>query len=85
MSFACAVHYASPRCSECRGFHVYHTVWTPSIGEELATTRERRNPHDRFSVAVVQQLAARRLLYATVSTLNVMSLGEGRALARELR
>ncbi len=48
--------------SAVRGFHVYHTVWTPSIGEELATTRERRNPHDRFSVAVVQQSAGRRLL-----------------------
>ncbi len=48
--------------SAVRGFHVYHTVWTPSIGKELATIQERRNLHDRFSVAVVQQPAGRRLL-----------------------
>ncbi len=45
--------------SAVRGFHVYLTVWTPSIEEELATTRERRNPHNRFSV---QQPAGLRLL-----------------------
>ncbi len=47
--------------SAVRGFHVYHTV-DAFHREELATTRERRNQHDRFSVAVVQQPAGRRLL-----------------------
>ncbi len=64
---ACRLHVLSIMpahivASAVRGFHVYYTVWTPSIGEELATTRERRYPHDRFSVAAVHQPVGRRLL-----------------------
>ena len=40
--------------SVVRGHHVYKDVWTPSIGEVLSTTKERRNGHDRFAVAVTQ-------------------------------
>ncbi len=61
-SHALSIMPAHVVASAVRGFHVYHTVWTPSIGEELATTHERRNPHDRFFVAVVQQPAGQPLL-----------------------
>ncbi len=86
--------------SAIRGFHVYHTVWTPSIGEELATTQQRRNPHDRFSVAVAQQPAGRRLLQyiahdefgggegaclRTPYSVRLQETWEGWALAREGR
>jgi len=35
-----------------RGFHVYKSLWTPEIGEELSTVRETSNTHDRFAVAI---------------------------------
>ncbi len=33
------------------GYHVYNTIWTPKIDEELRCRREPANPHDRFAVA----------------------------------
>ena len=27
-----------------RGFHVYQAIWTPTVGETLATQREHGNP-----------------------------------------
>ena len=39
-----------------RGFHVYQAIWTPTVGEALATQRERGNPEDSFAVAVMQHL-----------------------------
>ena len=35
-----------------RGFHVYKSLWTPEIGEELSTVRKTANTHDRFVVAI---------------------------------
>ena len=37
-----------------RGFHVYHTVWTPYIGEDLDCVRESGNSEDPFAVAVTK-------------------------------
>ena len=34
------------------GFHVYKSLWTPEIGEDLSTVRETSNTHDRFPVAI---------------------------------
>ena len=33
--------------------HVYKTVWTPCLGEELETGRELNNDHDRFAVTAI--------------------------------
>ena len=37
-----------------RGHHVYHTLWTPIIGEILPIKRELKNVYDRFAVAVLK-------------------------------
>uniref|UniRef100_A0A1X7UNS1 HIRAN domain-containing protein n=1 Tax=Amphimedon queenslandica TaxID=400682 RepID=A0A1X7UNS1_AMPQE len=36
------------------GHHVYKTVWTPVIGEELHTEVEDDNEHDKYAVAVMK-------------------------------
>ena len=33
--------------STVRGHHIYKTIWTPRIGEELAVIMEENNNHDR--------------------------------------
>ena len=35
-----------------RGLHVYQAIWTPTVGEALATLREHSNPADACAVAV---------------------------------
>ena len=35
-----------------RGYHVYHDIWTPVIGEELSTQQEHGNPEDLYAVAI---------------------------------
>lgn len=40
--------------STVRGFHVYHSVWTPFIGEQLNTTLEPNNIADKFAVAAIR-------------------------------
>ena len=32
-----------------RGFHVYQAIWTPTVGEALATQREHSNPEDAYA------------------------------------
>ena len=38
--------------SVVRGHHVYKSVWTPVIGEELYLEPEESNEHDKYAVAV---------------------------------
>ena len=38
--------------SVIRGHHVYKSVWTPEVGEELST--EDGNEHDKYAVAVIK-------------------------------
>ena len=38
--------------SAIQEFHVYKSLWTPEIREELSTVRETANTHDRFAVAL---------------------------------
>lgn len=40
--------------SVIRGFHVYRSVWTPVLGEQLTTQPEYANPEDRYAVAVLK-------------------------------
>ena len=35
-----------------RGHHIYKSVWTPFIGEELYLEPEESNEHDEYAVAV---------------------------------
>ena len=37
-----------------RGYHVYQSVWTPTIGEELQCVREPTNIIDRYAVGVTK-------------------------------
>ena len=39
-----------------RGYHEYRSVWTPSIGEELAAKIESHNIHDRYAIAALKLL-----------------------------
>ena len=36
--------------SAVRGYHVYQSIWTPTIGETLICKREGGNAHDRCAV-----------------------------------
>ena len=36
-----------------RGYHVYQSVWTPTVGEELPCRREPGNIQDPFSVSIM--------------------------------
>jgi len=37
-----------------RGFHVYSTIWNPTLGEILPCRRELTNVTDRYAVAVLE-------------------------------
>ena len=37
-----------------RGFHVYGTIWSPVVDEELTTAQEPHNPEDRYAVSVIK-------------------------------
>ena len=39
--------------SVIRGHHVYKSVWTPEVGEELSLVTEDGNEHDKYAVASV--------------------------------
>lgn len=34
------------------GYHVYHTIWSPVVGEELTAEREPRKSNDPFVAAL---------------------------------
>ena len=40
--------------SVVRGFHVYHTIWTPTVNEEHPTQREHGNTEDQYAVAITK-------------------------------
>lgn len=37
-----------------RGYHVYHSIWDATVGEELLCEREPTNERDRYAVAVIK-------------------------------
>ena len=41
-----------------RGHHVYFTIWTPVVGEELVLRRQPDNEHDPYAVAVKDEEVA---------------------------
>ena len=49
--------------SYIRGHHVYHTIWTPIVGEVLPAKRELTNDYDRFAVAVLKDGEVVRHVY----------------------
>ncbi len=42
-----------PSC--IRKYHIYKELWQPTIGEELACTREQNNVVDRYAVAIMKE------------------------------
>ena len=42
------------KTSVIRGHHIYKSVWTPFIGEELVVEAEDGNEHDKNAVAVMK-------------------------------
>ena len=38
--------------SVVRGHHIYKSIWTPVLGEELSVEPENGNEHDRYAVSV---------------------------------
>lgn len=42
-----------------RGYHVYQTVWSPRLNENLATEHERNNLYDRHAIAGKKNLPGR--------------------------
>ena len=37
-----------------RGHHIYKSIWTPILKEQLDCVREESNPKDRYAVAVLK-------------------------------
>ncbi len=52
-----------------RGYHVYRTIWTPTLGETMATIHESGNPHDCYAIAARKYLPGTGLLESTVGHL----------------
>ena len=40
--------------SSIRGYHVYKSIWSYEIGDELRCEREEDNPNDKFAVKLVR-------------------------------
>lgn len=40
--------------SEICGHHIYKSVWSPAIGEQLYLKKEPGNPHHDFAVAIIK-------------------------------
>ena len=63
--YAKSIHHSVSRHSEMenqfivnccvRGYHVYNTTWTPSVGEQLETFCEAGNEHDKHAVALTKE------------------------------
>ena len=49
-----------------RGYHVYHSIWDVTVGEELLYECELTNLHDRYAVAVIKDENVIRLLFTAV-------------------
>jgi hypothetical protein len=39
-----------------RGYHEYHTIWSPTIGEELVAKHESHSVQDRYAIAALKLL-----------------------------
>ena len=37
-----------------RGFHVYHRVWLPHVGQCLSAEKEHGNAEDHFAIAITE-------------------------------
>lgn len=40
--------------SVVRGYHIYKTIWTTVIGEELTLARKAGNDHDKYAFAIMK-------------------------------
>ena len=40
-------------CCVC-GYHIYHSIWDVTVGEELLCERKLTNLHDRYAIAVIK-------------------------------
>ncbi len=52
-----------------RGYHVYQTVWTPTLNESLPTIHESDNDKDCYAIAARKRLPGSALLESTVGHL----------------
>ena len=46
MSFLCGL----------RGYHIYRTVWDPSLNERLDSVHEPNNAYDRYAIAATKHV-----------------------------
>ena len=52
MATQCSDSYE--KTSVIRGQHIYKSIWTPIIGEELVLEAQDDNEHDKHAVAVMK-------------------------------
>ena len=57
--------------------HIYKSIWTPVIGEELHTKLEEDNEHDKHAVAVILDDRTVGHLPCTISHVSCFILGLG--------
>ena len=66
------------RFSSCiRGYHVYQSIWIPSMGEILDCHRERGNAMDRYAVKVLKNDEIVGHLPKKISTLCSLFIRRG--------
>lgn len=63
--------------SMIRGYHVYQSAWTATIGEELPCVRELSNHQDPFAVAVTNSGNIIGRLPRKISSICAMFLQKG--------
>ena len=52
-------------CCIC-GYHIYHSIWDRTVGEELLCKCELTDLHNRYAVAVIKDRNVIRRLFTTV-------------------
>ena len=63
------------------GFHIYHGVWIPQLGQQVSAGREHCNTEDRFAAVVLDMKVPRQMSKLTpASSLIAPSRGVKTAL-----
>ena len=60
-----------------RGYHYYQDIWEPVIGEELESSQEPGNLHDRYTVTLLKERIAVGHVPRIISLLCCIFLTKG--------
>ena len=75
MATQCSDSYE--KTSVIRGHHIYKSIWTPIIGEELVLEAQDDNEHDKHAVAVVKDVCVVGHVPCSISQVSWFYLKRG--------